>query len=81
MAVELEFDLRGEERQVRERIADVFKRLPSSKQKLIVDPQRWLENHVEKWKQGKRSGDWFDKYLKQAWYSGYCSLSFIPTTT
>jgi len=67
MAVELEFDLRGEERQVRERIADVFKRLPSSKQKLIVDLDKWVEHHVEKWKQGKRSGDWFDKYLKQAW--------------
>jgi hypothetical protein len=67
MAVELEFDLRGEERQVRERIADVFKRLPSSKQKLIVDLDKWVEHHVEKWKQGKRGGDWFDKYLKQAW--------------
>jgi hypothetical protein len=67
MAVELEFDLRGEERQVRQRIADVFKRLPASKQKLIVDPERWLENHVEKWKQGKRGGAWFDDYLRKAW--------------
>jgi len=67
MAIELDFDLRGEERHVRERIADVYKRLPSGKQKQIKDPQRWLERHLQKWREGKRSGEWFDQYLKRAW--------------